>query len=105
MGIAAPIDPNYAASLLTVKVTGLPNDGTVLLSDGVTAVTSGETLSVAQLTGLKFQPTAGAFGKSSTFSYTGSDPSGLSTAGSATLSIGHPPASGAIPIARLGRPP
>ena len=87
IGIAAPTDPNYAASQLSVQVTGLPSDGTVLLSNG-TAVTSGETLTVAQLTGLKFQPTAGAFGQSSSFTYTVTDPSGLSTTGSATLAIG-----------------
>ena len=40
IGIAAPTDPNYSASQLVVKVTGLPTDGTVLLSDGVTAVSN-----------------------------------------------------------------
>ena len=57
-------------------------------SDGVTAVTAGQTLSVAQLTGLMFKPTAGLFGQSSTFSYKVTDPSGLSTTGAATLGIG-----------------
>jgi hypothetical protein len=51
IGIAAPTDPKYSASQLSVTVTGLPTDGTVLLSDGVTAVTSGEILTIAQLTG------------------------------------------------------
>jgi Ni,Fe-hydrogenase III small subunit len=88
IGIAAPADLNYSASQLAVTVTGLPNDGSVLLSDGVTAVTAGETLTVAQLTGLMFTPTAGAFGQNSTFTYTVTDPSGLSTGGSATLAIG-----------------
>ena len=37
IGIAAPTDPNYSAAQLTIKVTGLPNDGTVFLADGVTA--------------------------------------------------------------------
>ena len=63
---------------------GLPNDGTVLLSDGVTAVTAGETLTVTQLTGLLFKPTGGAFGQTSTLSYTVTDPAGLSTTGTAT---------------------
>jgi hypothetical protein len=81
IGIAAPTDPNYSASQLTIKVIGLPTDGTVWLSDGVTAVYNGETLTVAQLTGLMFKPTAGVFSTSSTFTYTVTDPSGLSTKG------------------------
>jgi hypothetical protein len=88
IGIAAPTDPNYSASQLSVKITGLPTDGTVLLSDGTTAVTAGEILTVAQLTGLEFQPNAGAFGESSTLTYSVTDPSGLSAKGSATLAIG-----------------
>lgn len=88
IGIVAPGDPNYSASQLSIKVTGLPTDGAVFLSDGTTAVVSGQSLSVAQLTGLKFKPLAGAFGATSTFSYTVTDPSGLSTAGTATLAIG-----------------
>src|SRR5205823_4436358 len=68
--------------------TGLPSDGTVLLADGVTAVTSGEILTVAQLTGLTFKPNSGVFSQSSTLSYTVTDPTGLSTSGSATLAIG-----------------
>jgi hypothetical protein len=87
IAIVAPTDPNYAASQLSVTVTGLPTDGTVSLANG-TAVTSGETLTVAQLTGLMFQPTAGAFGQNSTFSYKVTDPSGLSATGAAMLAIG-----------------
>src|SRR5579863_39352 len=74
IGIAAPTDPNYAASQLKITVTGLPSDGTVYLADGTTAVTNGENLTVAQLTGLTFKPTAGAFSESSIFSYKVSDP-------------------------------
>jgi hypothetical protein len=88
IGIAAPTDPNYSATQLTVTVNGLPSDGTVYLSNGTTAVTAGETLSVAQLTGLTFKPTAGQFSQSSSFTYTVKDPSGLSAAGNATLAIG-----------------
>src|SRR6202162_1171350 len=86
--IAAPTDPNYSASQLTVTVNGLPSDGTVYLADGTTAVTAGESLTVAQLTGLTFTPTAGQFSQSSSFTYTATDPAGLSAAGSATLAIG-----------------
>ena len=77
INIPAPTDPNYAASQLAVTVTALPSDGAVLLSNGTTAVTVGETLTVAQLTGLEFQPTAGLFGQSSTFTYSVKDPAGL----------------------------
>src|SRR5947208_2953498 len=85
--IAAPTDPTYSATQLTATVNGLPSDGTVYLADGTTAVTAGEKLTVAQLTGLTFKPTAGQSSQSSTFSYTVTDPAGLSAAGSATLAI------------------
>jgi hypothetical protein len=69
-------------------VNTLPIVGTVFLAGGTTAVTPGETLTVAQLTGLTFKPDAGQFSQSSTFTYTVKDPVGLSAAGSATLAIG-----------------
>src|SRR6185437_9684551 len=78
INIPAPTDPNYAASQLTVTVTALPTDGKVLLANGTTPVTVGETLTVAQLTGLEFKPTAGQFNQSSTFTYSVKDPAGLS---------------------------
>src|SRR5215472_3663101 len=87
MGISAPTDSNYSASQLSVTVTGLPSDGTVLLPDGVTAVTTGQVLTVAQLTGLLFEPAAGMSNASSAFTYSVSDPSGLSAPGTATLVI------------------
>src|SRR5207237_1051382 len=67
--------------------TGLPSDGAVLLSDGHTAISNGQTLSVSQLTGLMFKPTAGLTGKSSNFTYLVTDPTGLSTTGNETLAI------------------
>src|SRR5207248_9258310 len=87
IGIAAPTDPNYNASQLIVRVTGLPSDGAVLLSDGLTAISDGQTLTVSQLTGLMFKPSVGSFGTSSTFTYTVTDPAGLSSPGEATLTI------------------
>ena len=87
IGIVAPTDPNYAASQLKVTVTGLPTDGAVLLSDGVTQVSSGETLTLSQLTGLMFKPITGVFGQTSAFTYSVTDPAGLSTAGTASLSV------------------
>src|SRR5439155_12095433 len=87
IGIAAPADSDDSASALTVTVAGLPSDGTVLLSDGATAVALNQALSVTQLTGLEFRPTAGLSAASSTFTYTVTDPAGNGTGGSATLTI------------------
>ena len=89
IGIVLPTDPNYASSSLTVLLGGLPTDGSVTLSDGVTAVAAGEVLTAAQLAGLDFTPAAGAFDQSSVLGYTVTDPDGNASAGSATLSIGH----------------
>ena len=88
IGIVAPSDANYSAAQLTVTVTGLPSDGKVYLADGVTQVANGESLTVAQLTGLEFAPTAAAFSQSSSLTYNVTDPSALSASGSATLTIG-----------------
>jgi hypothetical protein len=99
IGIPAPTDPNYAASQLSVTVTGLPTDGTVLLSDGVTIVTAGARGTVAQLTGLMFKPTAGLAGQSSDFTYLVTNPAGLSAPGVETLAINAsspPPPAGNI---------
>src|SRR5207302_6235616 len=68
--------------------TGLPTDGTVMLADGVTQVYMGQILTVAQLTGLEFCAASGVFGKTSTFSYSVTDPWGTQASGSATLAIG-----------------
>src|SRR5689334_7164510 len=76
IGIAAPVDSAYPSSKLTVTVTGLPSDGTVYLSYGISPVSNGQTLSVAQLTSLLFRPTAGLFGRTSAFAYRVTDPSG-----------------------------
>jgi len=86
IGIAAPSDPDNAASTLTVTITGLPSDGTVM--SGGTAVSLNQVLTVAQLTALTFTPAANTFGQSSSLSYMVADPAGNSTAGSASLAIG-----------------
>ena len=44
IGIPAPTDNSYSSSALMVTVTGLPSEGTVLLADGLTPVTLGETV-------------------------------------------------------------
>jgi hypothetical protein len=88
IGIAAPVDSSYSPSALTVTVTGLPSDGTVLLADGITPITLGQSLTVTQLTALKFRPGLNAFGTSSTFGFTVSDPAGSTAPATATLTIG-----------------
>lgn len=59
-----------------MAVTALPSDGMVVLANGITPVTLGETLTVAQLIGLKFRPTLDSFGTTSTFAFSVSDPAG-----------------------------
>ncbi|KAF0811278.1 Leukotoxin [Andreprevotia sp. IGB-42] len=51
LGITAPTDADGDA--LTITVTGLPTQGQVLLADG-TAISNGQTLTAAQLTGAQY---------------------------------------------------
>jgi hypothetical protein len=90
IAIPAPTDAAYSASQLTVVVVALPADGTVLQADGVTAVSAGQRLSVAQLSGLEFKPTAGVYNTSARFTYEVADPAGLAAMGSAVLAVGGP---------------
>jgi hypothetical protein len=57
------------AADLYVTITELPSNGTVLLSDGITVVTQGQTLHIAQLSGLMFRPAADACGQISLLQY------------------------------------
>src|SRR5271170_6743051 len=82
--------PTGGTGTLSVVVTGLPTDGTVYLAGGVTPVTNGETLTVAQLTGLKFAPTSSLASQTSQFTYSVEDTTGLVAAGYATLEINAP---------------
>ncbi len=54
---------------LPVTITELPSNGTVLLSDGIAVVTLGQTLHIAQLSGLMFRPAADACGQISLLQY------------------------------------
>src|SRR6185436_6213770 len=83
IGIAAPADTQYPASKLRVTVTGLPTDGNVYLSDGVTPVLPGELLSVTELTGLTFAGSPGGTAQSAQFTYSVIDPSGATATGTA----------------------
>ena len=88
IGIAAPSDNLTPAGSLAIVAGNLPSDGTLTLSDGMTAVTSGETLTAAQLTGLAFTPTPGAANQGSTFTYSVTDGAGNVSTGTAALDIG-----------------
>jgi hypothetical protein len=55
IGIAAPVDTSFGSAALTVMVTALPSNGTILLADGVTPVNVGQSLTVQQLTALRFR--------------------------------------------------
>jgi hypothetical protein len=57
-----------------ITITELPSNGIVLLPDGVTAVISGQTFSVAQLNGLTFAPADDASGKISILQYCSGTP-------------------------------
>ena len=86
IGIAAPSDPADNVSL-TITVTALPSDGTVYLSNGVTAVTQNELLSVSQLTGVRFAPAPNISARRSAFTYSVSDPAGNTATGTVALVI------------------
>ena len=88
IGIKAPSDVSFSPSQLTVTVTALPTDGTVLLANGTTPVALGQSLSVSQLTGLLFKPTQDNTGHTSSFGYSVSDPAGTTASGSAALTTG-----------------
>jgi uncharacterized protein (TIGR03790 family) len=95
--IYAPSDPNYPSSQLSVQVAALPDGGRVTLSDGVTPVRIHETLTVGQLTSLKFVPSAPAT-TASTFAYTVINPAARSTLGSVLIAAEVVPPSPPPPI-------
>jgi uncharacterized protein (TIGR03790 family) len=94
--IGAPSDPNYSASQLSVRVTALPDGGRVTLSDGLASVRIHETLTVGQLTSLKFVPSASAT-TASTFAYTVTNPAAGSTLGGVLIAAEVVPASPPTP--------
>jgi hypothetical protein len=102
IGIAAPSDPNYAASALTITVQQLPYVGSVTLADGVTPIAVGEVLSAAQLAGLLITPLPGLVAGSDALIYSVADPSGNHSTGLALITVGPvsaPPSIGFVPPA------
>ena len=96
IGIHAPNDPNYPSSQLSIQVAALPYGGRVTLSDGVTPVRINETLTVGQLTSLKFVPSARAT-TASTFAYTVTNPAARSTPGTVLIAAEVVPAPPPLP--------
>jgi len=84
IGINAPTDPDYSAAQLSIRVSALPAGGRVTLSDGVTPIRAHQTLTVAQLTSLKFVPSARAT-TASYFAYTVTNPAALSSSGNVLI--------------------
>jgi uncharacterized protein (TIGR03790 family) len=84
IGINVPIDPNYSAAQLSIRVSALPSGGRVTLSDGVTPIKANQSLTVAQLTSLKFVPSARAT-TASNLAYTVTDPAARSSRGNVLI--------------------
>ena len=86
LAIAPPLDGDYATSMLLITLTGLPTNGTVSLADG-TAVDVNQVMTAAQLAGLVFSATPGAYGSSSALTYTVRDPAGALAAGMVGITV------------------
>lgn len=84
LGIATPTDAD--GDTLTVTVQALPVHGSLKLSNG-TVVSSGSTLSAADIGHLTFTPESGFSGTAGTFSYTVTDGRGGSSQQTVTLSV------------------
>lgn len=89
IAITAPTSDTYAQSALTITADMLPLNGTVMLADGITPVTVGQTLTAVQLAGLKFLPTTLTQRKPShsSFGYTVCDPAGQLVFGNANFTV------------------
>jgi hypothetical protein len=93
LGIAAPMDPNYASADLHIAVSALPSNGRVALANG-NAVSVGAVLTSGELSGLSFTPASTSFGQRSVFTYTVSDPAGNTSTGTVGISVAPSPNGG-----------
>jgi VCBS repeat-containing protein len=86
LNISAPTDYDNDDTLLTITVTGVPtSNGTVMMADGVTPLSVGQTLTLTELTSLVFDSTS--IEGAEAFTYTVSD--GSSTVvGTTTIDVG-----------------
>ena len=80
-----------APQTLTYSVTAVPDPslGNVLLSDGTTIVTAGNSYSLAQIQGMQFKPALNAYG-TGTFTFTVKDNGGTVNGGQDTLTNSVP---------------
>ncbi|WP_460234871.1 Ig-like domain-containing protein, partial [Aurantivibrio plasticivorans] len=86
LNITAPTDFDNDDSTLVITVTGLPTGiGSVMMADGVTPVTNGQVLTLAELTSLVFD--AGSTQGTDDFTYTVSD-GDITTVGTTTIDVG-----------------
>jgi hypothetical protein len=83
--------PSEAPSSISIAVTGLPTNGTAVLSDGSTPVSVGESLTPAEAAGLRFKPNGVA--PSSHFDFDEVNPGGART--SRSIDTVTPPAAAA----------
>ncbi len=81
------IDDNDADLAIIVDTLPAVGQGTLTLSDGVTIVEVGDSLTPAQLVGLIFNPAPDFNGPVDPFTYTVTDSDGLSDTGSVTLVV------------------
>ena len=88
-------------NVVSVTVTGVPAGGTLLLADGVTVVSAGQTLTPAQAAGLLFKPAVDFVGQA-TISFFVTDNQG-STSNGGTVSLNlvdtNPPPTNQPPVA------
>lgn len=87
IGIQISADTDHPAAGSCAIITGLPSNGSVLLADGTTVVTQGQTLTAAQLKRLRFRPAADATGQISDLSYLAIRAAGSALAGCVLLIV------------------
>jgi hypothetical protein len=89
LGTATPLDKNYVPSDLSMTVTALPPNGTVLLADGSTPVRPRQVLTLAQLEALKFRPALSSTAGSQAFGFSTTNPAGVVVDAEARLPAGY----------------
>jgi hypothetical protein len=89
LGTVTPHDTHYTPSDLSMAVTALPPNGTVLLADGLTPVRLRQVLTLAQLRSLKFRPALSGTAGSSGFGSPASNPNGAVVGAETGLSAGY----------------
>jgi len=87
LGISAPTDA--AGNPMTITVTGLPTNGSILAAG--LKIANGQTLTAAQLTGLVYLAPAASSGAMGGFSYQVSDGKGGIASETVSLSVNPPP--------------